>query len=127
MAESKNDKVLLEAGDYLQFSGAIRHRIRSVDGPSRLFIVVSGDIWCPYPFADLCTRLGERDVAHFVLVPNPSFHIKGDFGLHADRVTNATDERYTYANIGVFRPAFFEGCRAERFPLVPIMRLRRAK
>lgn len=88
------------------------------------FIVVSGDIWCPYPFADLRTRLGERDVAHFVLVPNPSFHTKGDFGLQADRVTNAADERYTYANIGVFHPAFFEGCRAERFPFVPIMRKR---
>jgi N-acetyl-alpha-D-muramate 1-phosphate uridylyltransferase len=88
------------------------------------FIVVSGDIWCPYPFGDLRTRLAERDVAHFVLVPNPSFHTKGDFGLQADRVTNAADERYTYANIGVFRSAFFEGCRAERFPLVPIMRQR---
>lgn len=37
------DEVVMEAGDYLQFSGVIRHRIRSVDGPSRLFIVVSGD------------------------------------------------------------------------------------
>jgi MurNAc alpha-1-phosphate uridylyltransferase len=85
------------------------------------FIVVSGDIWCPYPFASLPARLNERDVAHFVLVPNPSFHANGDFGLQTDRVINAADERYTYANIGIFRPAFFEGCRAERFPLVPIM------
>lgn len=37
------DKVVLGAGDYLQFSGAIRHRIRSIEGLSRIFIVVSGD------------------------------------------------------------------------------------
>jgi len=30
-------------------------------------------------------------------------------------------ERYTYANIGVFRPEFFAGCQAGRFPLAPLM------
>ena len=37
------ETILLQTGDYIQFSGAIRHRIRSMEGPSRLFVVVSGD------------------------------------------------------------------------------------
>lgn len=91
---------------------------------SEPFILLSGDIWSQYPLASLRDRLDRNDVAHFVLVPNPSFHAKGDFGLAAGRVLNSAAERYTYANIGVFRPEFFAGCREERFPLVPVMRQR---
>lgn len=91
---------------------------------SEPFILLSGDIWSQYPLASLRERLDRNDVAHFVLVPNPSFHAKGDFGLAAGRVLNSAAERYTYANIGVFRPEFFAGCREERFPLVPVMRQR---
>jgi MurNAc alpha-1-phosphate uridylyltransferase len=85
------------------------------------FIVVSGDVWTRFPFASLDARLAAEDVAHFVLVPNPSFHVRGDFSLRAGRVGNE-DERHTYANIGLFRPSFFEGCTPGRFPIAPIMR-----
>jgi MurNAc alpha-1-phosphate uridylyltransferase len=33
----------------------------------------------------------------------------------------AQGERYTYANIGVFRPEFFAGCKPGRFALAPLM------
>ncbi len=85
------------------------------------FVVVSGDIWTRFPFASLGTCLAVEDVAHFVLVPNPSFNLRGDFSLRAGRVGNE-GERLTYANIGVFRPAFFDGCVPGRFPLAPLMR-----
>lgn len=88
------------------------------------FIVVSGDVWTQYPFASLKSRLVAPDLAHFVLVPNPSFHVRGDFALDGDRVSNAEHERHTYANIGIFDPTFFEGCAPGRFPLSPLMRRR---
>ena len=41
-AEVGSERVTLGAGDFLQFSGSLPHRIRSVGGRSRLFIVVAG-------------------------------------------------------------------------------------
>jgi MurNAc alpha-1-phosphate uridylyltransferase len=61
---------------------------------SEPFVVVSGDIWTEYPLADS--------------------------GLSGARLVDA-GERYTYANIGVFRPEFFAGCQPGRFPLAPLM------
>lgn len=82
------------------------------------FIVVSGDVWTDFPFATLSLR--ANDVAHFVVVPNPKFHAKGDFGLANGRMTEA-GTKYTYANIGVFTARFFAGCKVERFALAPLM------
>ena len=87
------------------------------------FVVVSGDVWSDYPLGQLASRLGENDLAHFVLVRNPDYHRRGDFGLRDGRVVD-DGERLTYANIGVFRPEFFAGCKAGKFPLAPVMRER---
>lgn len=84
------------------------------------FVVVSGDVWTEYPLADSVKKLSASDVAHFVLVPNPDFHTQGDFGLDGTRLTDG-GERYTYANIGVFRPEFFAGSQPGPFPLAPLM------
>jgi N-acetyl-alpha-D-muramate 1-phosphate uridylyltransferase len=89
---------------------------------SEPFIVVSGDVWSAFPYRTLVACLAAQDMAHFVLVPNPEFHARGDFCLSGKRITDGDGPRYTYANIGVFRPKFFEGCSAGQFPLVPIMR-----
>ena len=84
------------------------------------FLVVSGDVWTDYPLTNLHTRLQPQDVAHFVLVPNPDFHTQGDFALAGERLV-AAGPRYTYANVGVFRPEFFAGCTRGRFALAPLM------
>lgn len=84
------------------------------------FLVVSGDVWTDYPLAQATSRLAAGDVAHFVVVPNPNFHTRGDFGLRDGRMTDEA-ERYTYANIGVFTAGFFAGCRPGRFGLAPLM------
>ena len=55
-----------------------------------------------------------------MVVPNPDFHARGDFGLIDGRLVDA-GERYTYANVGVFRPEFFADCRPGKFPLAPLM------
>lgn len=84
------------------------------------FVVVSGDVWTEYPLAESMKKLAAGDVAHFVLVPNPDFHARGDFGLDGTRLVDS-GERFTYANIGVFRPEFFAGCQPGKFPLAPLM------
>lgn len=132
----KGESIRAAFGDGARFGVAIRY---SDEGESALetgggvfnalpllgaepFLVVSGDVWTDYPFERLMGRLTTSDLAHLVLVPNPDFHMQGDFGLCGGRLVNRAPERYTYANIGVFRPEFFAGCNAGRFPLAPLMR-----
>jgi MurNAc alpha-1-phosphate uridylyltransferase len=85
------------------------------------FLVVSGDIWTDFDFGRVAARLAARDVAHLVLAPNPDFHARGDFALVEGRLSDGEGPRYTYANIGVFRPEFFGGCAPGKFPLGPLM------
>jgi N-acetyl-alpha-D-muramate 1-phosphate uridylyltransferase len=84
------------------------------------FLVVSGDVCTDYPLAYARARLAPEDIAHFVLVPNPDFHARGDFGLSEMRATDS-EPRYTYANLGIFRPQFFAECRPGKFLLAPLM------
>lgn len=85
------------------------------------FLLVSGDIWTDFDLSRCAGRLAAHDVAHFVLVPNPPFHQHGDFSLVDGRLTESGGSRYTYANIGVFRPEFFGGCAPGKFPIAPLM------
>jgi MurNAc alpha-1-phosphate uridylyltransferase len=84
------------------------------------FLVISGDIWSEFPLGSCIDRLAGGDVAHFVVVPNPAFHVHWDFGLESGRLLDRAP-RYTYANIGVLRGEFFAGRQAGRFALAPLM------
>lgn len=85
------------------------------------FLVVSGDIWTELDFGTL--QLEPDALAHLVLIPNPPHHPRGDFGLQGDRVVLAESGRFTYGNVGIYRPEFFAGLSPARFPLVqPLQR-----
>jgi N-acetyl-alpha-D-muramate 1-phosphate uridylyltransferase len=84
------------------------------------FLVMSGDIWSEFPLGSCIDRLASGDMAHFVVVPNPEFHARGDFGLEGGRLLDRAP-RYTYANIGVMRAEFFAGRQPGRFALAPLM------
>ncbi len=84
------------------------------------FLVINGDVWCRYPFAQLpATPAG---LAHLVLVDNPPHHAQGDFALRGGHVCSQGAPRLTYSGIGVFRPALFAGCSRRSFPLAPLLR-----
>lgn len=84
------------------------------------FMLLSADVWTDYPLARLRELPSRNDVAHFVLVPNPDFHPAGDFALAGGRIV-PQGPRFTYGNVGVFRPEFFAGCQPGRFALAPLM------
>jgi MurNAc alpha-1-phosphate uridylyltransferase len=75
------------------------------------FWVVSGDIHAPdFRFdADVAQRFADGTAqAHLWLVPNPSFHTQGDFGLAADGhgladAAGPDGQRWTYANLALCR------------------------
>ena len=83
------------------------------------FLVVNGDIWTDIDFRRLALENGAH--AHLVLIQNPPHHPRGDFGLDGDRVVRRDEERLTYSGVGVYRPEFFAGCVAGRFPLLPLL------
>ncbi|MEM9056078.1 MAG: mannose-1-phosphate guanylyltransferase, partial [Pseudomonadota bacterium] len=82
--------------------------------------VVNGDVWTDFDLADLAPPADE-DLARLVLVDNPAHHPRGDFALEAGRVRDTGSEKLTFAGIGVYRPAFFEGRQPTRFPLGPLL------
>jgi MurNAc alpha-1-phosphate uridylyltransferase len=86
------------------------------------FIVVNGDIWTDYPFADLLKReLKPAQTCHLVLVMNPEHNPNGDFGLRSGLVTEAAVQRYTFSGIAIYRPEMFQGKTVTKQPLKPYL------
>ena len=84
------------------------------------FLVVNGDIYTDFPFVTLKAALTNGDLAHLLMVPNPSNYSQGDFHLDAaGRLHPEGTPRLTYAGIGVHRPEFFRGCSPGKFPMLP--------
>ncbi len=82
------------------------------------FIVISADIWCDYPLAQLKAPLG---LAHLVLndrLPNK----KGDFALYEDFASCYGCNTLNYAGVSVLRPELFLGNTATVFPLMDLWR-----
>ena len=93
------------------------------------FLLVNGDVFTDYPFAQLREMVPAERGAHIVLVPNPEHHPRGDFTLRdgcvGHRLSNQalTAELMvaTYSGIGVYDPALFLECAPGRRPLKPLL------
>lgn len=86
------------------------------------FVLVNGDIFTDYPFAEL--RRPLTGLAHLVLVANPDHHSGGDFCLQAGQVSDAQEgqNNLTYSGIAVLSPDLFVGCQPGAFKLAPLLR-----
>ena len=84
------------------------------------FLVVNGDVWTDIDYSAL--SLDEDDLAHLVLVNNPSHNPKGDFVLNDGRVAAEGADKLTFSGIGLYQPRLFAGQSEERFPLAPLLR-----
>jgi MurNAc alpha-1-phosphate uridylyltransferase len=102
----------------LETGGGIFHALPLL-GPEP-FIVVNGDILTDFPLATL--RLPAEASAHLVLVDNPPHHARGDFSLASGHVGLPRERTFTFSGIALYRPEFFSGCSAGRFPLLPLFK-----
>ena len=90
------------------------------------FLVVNGDLFCDYDF-NPNFDLGD-DLAHLVLVPNPSHNLDGDFGLIDSRVLNKAETMYTFSGIGYYSSKLFDylhpkgTMHVEKKALAPLLR-----
>jgi MurNAc alpha-1-phosphate uridylyltransferase len=125
------DKIVAALGDGARWGVTLRYSMEGCDHGGALetaggiakalpllaahaddaFWLVSGDIYAPqFHFdADAAERFARSTAqAHLWLVPNPSFHTKGDFGLDADGhgladTPGPDGQRWTYANLALCR------------------------
>ena len=104
-------------GDNILETGGGIHRALPVLG-SDPFLVVNADILTDMPVPDL--ELSTKALGHLVLVQTPGYRDHGDFGIDDGLICNADD--YTFSGVAVYRPEFFDGCKAGRFSIVPMLR-----
>ena len=106
--------------------GIIQALPRLGDAP---FLIVNGDVFSDYPFAQLRETAPAERGAHIVLVPNPAHHPLGDFALQDGCVGHRSSSQAatghltvaTYSGIGVYDPALFADCAPGRHPLKPLL------
>jgi MurNAc alpha-1-phosphate uridylyltransferase len=115
-------------GGALETAGGIAKALPLlVDRDDACFWLISADIHAPaFSFDNGRAEAFERspDLAHLWLVPNPSYHAVGDFGLDpAGRVLRVgADRRWTYANLALCRARLVSGIAAgTRAALGPLL------
>ncbi len=84
------------------------------------FIVLSCDVLTDYPLKQLPTL--SNQLAHLILVDNPIYHPKGDFGLEKNKIIFHEKNTLTFGNIGIYRPELFAGCQPGKFRLGDLLR-----
>ena len=113
-------------GEALETAGGIAKALPLLG--SEPFLAVNGDIFCDFDFSSLVTRPSGSDLAHLVLVANPTHHPQGDFSLHGSRVADAGQPKWTFAGIGVYQPVLFAGIKpGAKGQLAPLLRAAMAR
>ena len=108
----------------LETAGGIINALPLLGGSP--FMVVNGDVWTEYPFAQLAAvDLVESGCdAHLVLVDNPPQHPLGDFSLNSEgtlALKTPDAVGYTYAGLGLYSPAFFSGVADGKLAMRPLL------
>ncbi len=86
------------------------------------FVVVNADVWTNYDYARLLDYDLSTNLAHLVMVNNPSQHPHGDFYLsNGGRLAlEPPGQPLTYAGVGLFCASFFDNFNGGRHPLLPL-------
>jgi|SRR5450755_1431417 len=140
------DKIVAALGDGSRFGVSIAYSMEGRDHGGALetaggiakalprlgdvFWIVSADVYAPeFAFRAAAAKqfAASGRLGRLWLVPNPSFHPRGDFGLGADGLglaegTGPDGQRWTYANIALLRAEMFAGITpGTSAPLAPLL------
>ena len=107
-----------EGEDILETGGGIHKALPMLgDDP---FLVVNADIYTDMPVPDV--TLDDDQLGHLVMVRTPDYRDNGDFDIDAGLIRNGENAALTFSGVAIYRPEFFDGCEAGRFPLAPMLR-----
>lgn len=118
----------------LETAGGIRNALKLLGNEP--FLVVNGDIWTDYPFAQIINNskslLSMSILAYLVLVSNPLHNPNGDFQLFKgeggdekqlfNKGTYPENECLTYSGIALFHPKIFSSIDDGPQALGPILK-----
>jgi MurNAc alpha-1-phosphate uridylyltransferase len=135
------DMIEAALGDGARFGAAIRYSaeaqaLETAGGIAKAlpllgaspFIAVNGDILCDFDFSALVARRLGGDLAHLVLVANPTHHPRGDFSLRGSRVSATGEPMRTFSGIGLYQPALLASVApGAKGQLAPLLRAAMAK
>ena len=107
-----------EGDDILETGGGIHNALPELG--SDPFLVVNADIYTDMPVPNL--QLAATALGHLVMVPTPEYRAHGDFDIDEGLIRNGPEPAYTFSGVAIYRPEFFDGCEAGRFPLAPMLR-----
>lgn len=114
---------------YISYSNEGEHGLETAGGIKKAlpllgdqpFLVVNADISCDFPLHTLLNQ--NIDLAHLVLVPNPSHHSAGDFSFNADGIAAVEGSpKYTYSGIGLYHPDLFASIPDGKSALAPLLK-----
>ena len=110
-----------EGAKGLETGGGIQHALPLL-GPGP-FMVVNGDVFTDFPFAQLANLpMPKSDLAHLVMVANPSQHPQGDFVLRGNRLSAGEETRLTYSGIGLYCAEMVAAVPGPAFSLAPLLK-----
>ena len=107
-----------EGEDILETGGGIHKALPRLGADP--FLVVNADIYTDMPVP--VVQMGDSHLGHLVMVPTPDYRDHGDFDIENGLIRNSDKAPYTFSGVAIYRPAFFDGCEAGRFPLAPLLR-----
>ncbi len=97
--------------------------------PSGPALVVSGDVWTSFDYASLIARAATMALdpasprAHLVMVPNPEYHLEGDFVLADGWLALDGAHKLTFGNIALYDTALLrELPRGVKLKMLPLYR-----
>ena len=108
-----------QEGDNVLETGGGIHKALPLLG-SDPFLVLNADIYTDMPVPRI--ELAADVLGHLVMVPTPAYRDHGDFDLQDGLIRNSNAAKLTFSGVAVYRPEFFDGCEAGRFPLAPMLR-----
>ena len=107
----------------LETRGGIVKALPYLAEGGKAFLAVAGDIVTDYNYARLLERARLLDQsnadAHLVLVPNPSYHPRGDMSLAPSGRVGREGERLTFSSLAAYRTSLFEWLPAVEAKLFP--------
>jgi MurNAc alpha-1-phosphate uridylyltransferase len=113
----------IEPEEPLETAGGIKLALATGKLKDQPFILVNGDVWTPFNFAQL-SQLNLNDSQAYLLLTDQATHNPtGDFALENGKVKADGTPKYTFAGISVMSPRLLDTVKAgETAPLAPLLK-----
>ena len=112
---SQPELTFSEEPEALETAGGIVQALHLLSEP---FLLISADVVTDVNLTR-CS-LPEGSLASLIMVPNPTHHPDGDFGIQHGRVTRSPP-KFTYSGVGCFSKRLFEGLAPGYRPLREVL------